>query len=97
MQSALNPSSDIAELQFPNVQSPNANTNHTISYRIKGDATTVLTVSLIAGDGTTVVKTWTHNPAPPTFTQYDQTLTTGEADAWAAAGYPGSRLRLTAS
>jgi hypothetical protein len=97
IQSAVNPSADIAEIQFQNVQPPSLNTNHTISYKIKGDASTPLVVDLIAGNGSTIVKTWTHNPAPSTYTRYDRTLTTGEADAWAAAGYPGSRLRLTAN
>lgn len=96
IKSALNPVSDLAEIKWLNVNTPSTNTNHTVSYVIKGDASTQVVVSLIAGDGSTVVKSWTHNPAPSTFTQYDQTLTTTEANSWATAGYPNSRLRIVA-
>ena len=97
IQSGLNPSSDVCEVPLLNVQAPSTNTGHVVRYRIKGDASTVLAVSVIGGDGSTVVKTWTHTYAPSSYTLYEQTLSTGEADAWAAAGYPGSRLRFTAS
>jgi hypothetical protein len=96
IKSALNPVSDLAEVKWANVNTPSTNTNHTVSYVIKGDASTQVVVSLIAGDGSTVVKSWTHNPAPSTFTQYDQTLSTTEANSWATAGYPNSRLRIVA-
>lgn len=95
IQSAVNPVSDVAEIQFANVQTPSTNTNHTVSYVIKGDSGPTVGVSLIAGDGATIVKSWSHT-AGTSFSRFDQTLSTTEANSWAAAGYPGSRLRITA-
>lgn len=101
-QSAINPSADIAQCEWLNVSPPDGNTNNQVSYRIWGDGGVALLVELIAGDGTTVIggdtsgAGWLHDPAPSTPTQYDKTLSTAEADAWAAAGYVGSRLRVTA-
>lgn len=92
IKSALNPSADLAEVKFLNVQTPNSALNHTISYAIKGDAATNITVSLVCN--TTVIKTWTHSPAPTTFTRYDQTLTSTEAGT--ISDYSNLRLRITA-
>lgn len=103
IQSGVNPTADACSLGFPAVQTPSANTNHALSYRIKGDGGAALLVEIVAGDGTTVIggdtpgAGWLHNPADSTWTQYDRTLSTTEADAWAAAGYIGSKLRLTAN
>lgn len=90
--SSTNPSTDVAEIKFLNVQAPSNGNNHTVSYRIKGDSSTNLRVDLVCN--TTIIKTWTHNPAPASFTRYDQTLTSGEAAT--IADYSNLRLRVTA-
>lgn len=93
IQSGLNPSSDLAELKFLNVSTPGATTGHIVSYTIKGDAATTLQVDLVCN--VTIIKTWTHSPVDSVFTQYDQTVSGGEAAT--ILDYPNLRLRVTAS
>lgn len=95
MQSPANPVGNSVQLVFANILAPASDTGHVVSYALKADAGVPLSVNLLAADST-LVKTWTHNPAPTTFTQFDQSLTTTEADTWAAHGYPGSTLAFTA-
>jgi hypothetical protein len=90
--SGLNPSADVMEVKFAGVLTPSANTNHTISYKIKGDSSTNMTVALYCG--ATLIKSWSHSPAPSSFTRYDQTLSTGEAST--ITNYSDLRLRVTA-
>ncbi len=92
IQSGLNPSGDVCELKFLNVQTPSSNTGITVSYSIKGDASTVLVVDFVCGS--TIIKTWTHNPAPSVYTRYDQALSSVEAAT--VTNWPDVRLRLTA-
>jgi hypothetical protein len=65
---------------------PVSSTGHKMYYRIKGDGSATMTVKLYTGGSSTVgtgtlVKTWTHAPAPSGLTDYEQTLSGGEADA----------------
>lgn len=109
IQSGANPTADVCKVKFTTLQTPSANTNHTIKYRIKRDGGVALKVTLKAGDSptNTTIKEWNHTGlggggdasggnSDATWTEYDQTLTTGEADNWAAAGYPNSELWFTA-
>ena len=97
IQSELNPVNDVCEVIFGDLAEPSANTNHTVSYRLKVDGTQTVQVRLIAGDGSTVIATWSHDQTDASsYTTFDQPLDTDEADAWQAAGYANSRLRFTA-
>jgi hypothetical protein len=65
---------------------PVSSVGHKMYYRIKGDGSATMTVKLYTGGSSTVgtgtlVKTWTHAPAPSGLTDYEQTLSGGEADA----------------
>lgn len=90
--SGFSPVSDTMEVKFAGVQIPSANTNHKISYRIKGDPGIPLVVSLYCA--ATLIKAWTHNPAPTSFTTYAQTLTTAEANT--ITDYSDLRFRAVA-
>lgn len=70
---------------------PNSSSGHIVRYRIKG--TGILTVTLM--QGATIIATWTHSPAPSSFTTYEQTLAGAEADA--ITDYADLRLKFTAS
>ena len=97
IQSELNPVNDVCEVIFGTIAEPSANTNHTVSYRLKVDGTQTVQVRLIAGDGSTEIAMWSHDQTDASdYTTFDQSLDTDEADDWAAAGYPNSRLRFTA-
>ena len=91
-QSGLNPSGDTMEVKFLGVSAPGVTTGHVIHYRIKGDASTQIVVSLYCA--TTLIKSWTHNPAPNSWTQYDQALSSGEAAT--ITDYSNLRLRAVA-
>lgn len=77
-QSSLNPTADLMTVGF-NIAliSGAATTDHRIYYRIKGDNGCNGTVVLKCG--ATTIKTWTHTPAPSTFTTFTQTLLPSEA------------------
>jgi hypothetical protein len=79
------------EVKFAGVLTPTSDSAHVISYRIKADVSTNMTVALYCGG--TLIKSWSHAPAPTTYTQYDQALTTGEADT--ITNYSDLRLRVT--
>lgn len=49
----------------------------TVRYRIQGDGSSGIKVEL--RQGTTLIKDWTHDPAPSTWTTYAQTLSGAEA------------------
>ncbi len=73
-------------IKLASMSDPNSSTGHKMYYRIKGDGSANIVVRLYSGGtssvGTgTLIKTWTHSPAPASFTDYDQTLSGGEADA----------------
>ena len=70
---------------------PAVSTGHVVSYRIQGNGTSGLTVSL--RQGATLIASWTHDPAPTDWTTYAQLLTAGEADA--ITDYAALRLQFT--
>jgi hypothetical protein len=84
-------SADTMEIKFGGVLSPSADTGHVVSYRIKADAAVNMTVALYCG--ATLIKSWSHSPAPTSFTPYDQPLSTVEADS--ITNYADLRLRVT--
>jgi hypothetical protein len=93
IQSSQAPSGDIVEVKYVGVIDPQSLTGHVIRYRIRGDNGTKVTVAFVCG--TTIIKQWIHDPAPLAFTEFDQTLSQGEAAS--IADYSDLRLRLIAS
>lgn len=82
---------DVCTVALGSLSDPSASTGHQVSYRISGDGTSGMQVDLL--QGTTVIATWTHDPAPASPTTYSQTLTGTEADA--ITDYTALRLRFT--
>lgn len=80
------------EVKFSSVTTPPVGTQHTLRYRIKGDGNVQLVISLYCA--TTLIKSWTHNPAPAGYTTFGQPLTTAEAAS--IADYTDLRLRAVA-
>lgn len=76
-QSGLNPTADAMKVRFGAPGTRPVNTNHTFRYRIRVQGTLAMTVRL--KQGVTTIKTWTHSPAPTSYTTFEQTLTEGEA------------------
>lgn len=70
---------------------PAVSTGHIVRYRLRGDGTSGVQVELL--QGTTQIATWTHDPAPSSFTSYEQTLSGGQADS--ITDYTALRLRFT--
>lgn len=70
---------------------PASSSNHLVRYRLRGDGTSGIQVSLM--QGATVIASWTHDPAPGAWTTYLQTLSGGEADS--ITDYTALRLRFT--
>jgi hypothetical protein len=58
---------------------------------LRGDGTSGIQVSLM--QGATVIATWTHDPAPVSWTTYSQTLSGAEADS--ITDYSALRFRFT--
>jgi len=92
IQSSLNPVGDVCEFPYFGVLPPSSTSGQSVPYRIKGDASTNMSVSLVCG--TTIIKTWTHNPAPTSFTTFNQPLTSTEAAT--ITDYTNLRMRVTA-
>lgn len=82
---------DTCEIKFGALNDPEVSTGHKVRYRVMGNGVSGVTVKLVCG--TTVIATWTHDPAPATETTYEQTLTGTEADA--ITNYADLRLRVT--
>lgn len=70
---------------------PATSTGHLVRYRLRGDGSSAIQVSLM--QGAAVIATWTHNPAPVAWTTYTQTLSAGEADS--ITDYTALRMRFT--
>jgi hypothetical protein len=85
-------SSSECEVQFGSIPDPAVSTDHIVRYRIKGDGTSGVTVALRQGSSTEITS-WTHDPAPSSWTTYEQTLTGGQADS--ITDYADLRLRFT--
>lgn len=90
-QSSLSPNNDTMILAFANVLTPIAGT-HMVSYRIRGDNCN-MTVALYCGD--TLVQSWSHIPAPTSFTTFDQTVDESNIDY--ITDYSALRLHVTAT
>jgi hypothetical protein len=91
--SPLNPASAMMEVQFAGVQTPNSTSNHIVSYRIKGDGTTAMTITLwdpVYG----VIDAWPHSPVPNSWTRYDQAISS--ANAANISNYSNLRLLVVA-
>lgn len=82
---------DVCVVALEAATDPGVSTGHVVSYRIMGDGSSGLQVSLMQGG--TPIASWTHDPAPADWTTYAQTLSTGEADA--ITDYAALRLRFT--
>jgi hypothetical protein len=85
------PSGSVYECAFANVGTPSVDTGHVIKYRMFGAGGQGCTVGLY--QGTTLIKSWTHNPIDTTFTTYTQTLS--EAEASGITDYSNLRIRWT--
>lgn len=72
---------------------PVASDGHTVYYRLKGDGTTDAVVKL--KQGTTVIATWTETNVPSTLTDYEHTLSEGEADS--ITDYSNLRISVEAA
>jgi hypothetical protein len=55
---------------------PASNVGNVVTYRIKGDGSSSLTVTL--KETTTTIATWTHSPSPTNYTTYVQELSTAQ-------------------
>ena len=84
--------SDVCEVKFATMTDPTSSSGHKVRYRLKGNGTSGITVNLRQGSGTSIAS-WTHDPAPSTYTAYEQTLSSGEADT--ISDYSDLRLRFT--
>lgn len=82
---------DVCTVALGTLSDPAVSTGHKVSYRIGGDGTSGIQVALM--QGTTVIASWTHDPAPASATTYTQTLTGTEADS--ITDYTALRLRFT--
>lgn len=93
IQSSVNPSADACELAFTITAPPDVDTNHKLSYIIKGDGDVPIVIAL--KQGATTIKSWTHDPAPASETLYEQTLS--EAEAATITDYPSLKLVIVAN
>ena len=79
-------SNSTARFKLTSLLDPASSSNHTLSYRIQSPTGGNMRVKLYQGGGTTAgagsnIVTYTHAPAPTSFTTYDQVLSGGEADS----------------
>lgn len=89
-----NLSSDTMEIKFSAGGDPAVGTGHKVRYRIKGSGGAGIVVSLYQGT-TLIAGPWTHDPADGSFTTYEQTLSSGEANS--ITDYTDLRLRFVSS
>lgn len=82
---------DACVVSISEVTDPASSSDHIVRYRLRGDGDSGITVELM--EGASVIATWTHDPAPASYTTYEQTLSGGEADA--ITDYSALRLRFT--
>jgi len=85
---AVTASSGPFEVALGTLSSPQAGTR-TVRYRLQSTSGANMQVDLV--QGTTVIQTWNHTPAPGAYTTYEQTVTE------AVTNYADLRLRFTAS
>lgn len=94
IQSSNDPSSDTFEVKYAGVANPGSLVGNFVNYRLRGDSGLKATVNLVCG--TTIIASWTHDPAPTgaTYTPFSQQLTQGQAAS--IADWSDLRLRITA-
>lgn len=80
------------DLPFQYALDPATPNKHVVRYRIKGDGTSGMTVALRQGTSSTIAS-WTHDPVSTSFTTYEQTLSSSEADS--ITDYTDLRIRFT--
>jgi len=86
-----NTTADACVVALGALSDPTSSAGHLLRYRLLGDGTSGITVELL--QGSTTIATWTHDPAPATWTTYSQTLTGTQADS--ITDYTALRLRFT--
>lgn len=82
---------DVLNIAVDAGSDPASSSGHIVRYRIRGDGVSGITVALM--QSATVIASWTHDPAPTSFTTFEQTLSGGEADS--ITDYTALRLRFT--
>lgn len=70
---------------------PAVSSGYSVHYRLIGDGVSGVTVELL--QGATTIASWTHDPAPTSWTQYDQTLSGAQADS--ITDHTALRFRFT--
>lgn len=86
-----NTAADSCTVALASLTDPASSAGHKVSYRLQGDGTSGVLVELL--QGSTVIASWTHDPAPTSATQFDQTLTGTQADS--ITDYTALRVRFT--
>lgn len=82
---------DSCEFAITVLGDPYSSLAHEINYRIRGDGTSGMVVGLY--QGASLIASWTHDPAPASYTTFNQTLTGPQADS--ITDYGDLRLRFT--
>jgi hypothetical protein len=72
-------SNSTCEVEIGDLFDPATSEGHVVGYRISGNGSANLTVTLKQGAST--IASWTHTPAPTSPTSYERTLSGAEADA----------------
>lgn len=88
---STNVAADVCTVAISSLTDPASSTGHVVRYRLRGDGASGITVALM--QGASVVASWTHDPAPSSFTTFVQTLSGAEADS--ITDYGALRLRFT--
>ena len=86
--------SDTFEVKLVAGGDPASSSGHKVRYRIQGTGGAGVVVSLYQG-ATLIAGPWSHNPADASWTSYEQTLSSGEADA--ITNYGDLRLRFVSA
>lgn len=82
---------DQCTVALQSASDPSTSAGHRVSYRLQGDGVSGIQVALL--QGSTVIASWTHDPAPTSWTTFTQTLSGTEADS--ITDYTALRLRFT--
>jgi hypothetical protein len=82
---------DVVNLAVPSAVEPLAGQKNRVKYMIKGSSGNGCTVELLSN--TTVIATWTHNPAPTDWTTYSQLLTAPQLAS--ISDFNNLRIRIT--
>lgn len=96
-QTASGPVNDAMEVGLTDVSDPLVGTGHIVRYRLSKDAAAGRTIDITVElrQGTTVIASWVESNVSETFTLFEHTLATAEADA--ITSYTDLRLRIIAN